>query len=368
MKIGILTQPLHNNYGGLLQNFALQEVLRSMGHTVVTLDVNYQPYKISFLKRSIKFGGRLIKKIKGDRRILFIDVVKQVNFFNSPQKEQKRFIDKYIVKETFYHPLEKDFWHTHELDALVVGSDQVWRSRFSPYILNYFFDFAEGKDIKKISYAASFGVDSWDGGDDMIEPVKNLLQQFTAISVRESSGVDICSSVFGLDATLVLDPTLLLKAEDYKKIMPKRKNPQGKTCAIYVLDMNSEKQNLINKVCCEKELSIKYIGCPNRKGFPSLESWLSEILYCEYVITDSFHGTVFSILFQKQFTTIMNESRGAARFETLLNMLNLKERLVSAKDELIIDKPIDYVKVENILNERRKHSYEFISKNLCVAK
>lgn len=368
MKIGILTQPLHNNYGGLLQNFALQEVLRSMGHTVVTLDINYQPYKISFLKRCIKFGGRLLKKIKGDKSILFIDVVKQVNFFNTPQKEQKRFIDKYIVRESFCLPLEKTFWSNHELDALIVGSDQVWRSRFSPFILNYFLDFAEGKDIKKISYAASFGVDNWEGGDDLIEPVKNLLQQFTAISVREQSGVEICRSIFGQDATLVLDPTLLLKAENYKKIIPERQSTTDKTCAVYVLDMTTEKQNLINKVCREKGLSIKYIGRPNREGFPSLECWLSDILYSEYVITDSFHGTVFSILFQKQFTTIMNESRGAARFDTLLNMLNLKERLVSAKDELIIDKPIDYVKVENILNERRKHSYEFISKNICVAK
>ena len=368
MKIGILTQPLHNNYGGLLQNYALQEVLRRMGHTVITLNINYQQYKLPFFKRVIKYIGRFVKKIIGVRGILFIDIVQQVNFYNTPQIAQKRFINKNIQIESFESPLDKNFWDSHDFDALIVGSDQVWRSRFSPCILNYFLDFAEEKHVKKISYAASFGIDYWDGGYELIEPIKNLLRQFTAISVREESGVDICSSIFGQDAALVLDPTLLLKAEDYKKIIPEIKKTQSKTCAVYVLDMTSEKQKLIDNVCCEKGLSIKYIGCPNRKGFPSLESWLSEILCSDYVITDSFHGTVFSILFQKQFTTIMNESRGAARFTTLLNMLDLQDRLASSKDELINEIQIDYAKVENLLDERRKHSYEFISTNLYVAK
>lgn len=364
MKIGILTQPLHNNYGGLLQNYALQEVLRRIGHTVITLDVNYKPYKLPFLKRSAKFLGRAVKKILGTNNILFLDLVKQVNFYNTPQCEQKRFIDSYIAKESFSQPLNSDFWISHDFDALVVGSDQVWRSRFSPFILNYFLDFAEGKNIKKISYAASFGIDCWDGGDEMIEPIKNLLQQFTAVSVREESGIGICNSVFGREATWVLDPTLLLNADDYKKILPKKERTKDKTCAVYVLDMTSEKLDLINNACRERGLSIKYIGRPSRNGFPSLESWLSDIFFSDYVITDSFHGTVFSILGHKQFTTIMNESRGAARFETLLNMLDLKDRLVSVKDELINDTAIDYIKVEEVLNERRKYSYDFILSNL----
>lgn len=369
MRIGILTQPLHNNYGGLLQNFALQESLRKMGHTPITLNVKYQPYKVTILTRVIKFLARLLKKVTGDKNIIFVDVVKQINFFNSPQKYQKEFIFKYLEIEDFSQPLEKTFWETHELDALIVGSDQVWRSRFSPHILNYFLNFADGKEnIKKISYAASFGIDYWDGSTEMIEPIKHLLQQFDAVSVREESGVDLCKSIFDKDATLVLDPTLLLTASDYKRIIPQQLNLKRRTCAVYILDATSDQLKRINDVCYEKGLSVNYIGRPNRKGFPSVESWLSGIFSSDYVITDSFHGTVFSIIAHKQFSTIINASRGAARFETLLDMFDLKERLVDIGGELINEMHIDYEVVNDKLNEQRKFSYEFILSNLYKAK
>ena len=364
MRIGILTQPLHNNYGGLLQNFALQEFLRRMGHSVITLDINYPPYKISLISRCFRYVWRLIKKIKGDNSILFLDIVKQVNFYNTPQKNQKEFINKYINKETFVRPLSDVFWDTHELDALIVGSDQVWRCRFSPYILNYFLNFAECKDnIKKISYAASFGVDYWDGGDVIVKSIKLLLQQFAAVSVREESGVTICKSTFDKDATLVLDPTLLLNASDYIRIIPEQQILKG-TCAVYILDATQDKIRQIENACKNKGLSVNYIGRPSRKGFPSVESWLSGIFSSDYVITDSFHGTVFSILAHKKFTTIANTSRGSARFETLLNLLNLKDRLVSLDGELINETPINYDNVDEKLNEQRKSSYEFITSNL----
>lgn len=377
MRIGILTQPLHNNYGGLLQNFALQEALRKMGHTPLTLDVKYQPYKLTFVTRCIKFVARFLKKIRGDKNIIFVDVVKQMNFFNFPQKDQKDFIDKYIEIESFTKPLEKTFWDSHDLDALIVGSDQVWRCRFSPYIFNYFLNFAEDKeDITKISYAASFGVEYWDGDHELIEPIKSLLRHFSAVSVREESGVAICKSTFNKDATLVLDPTLLLEVSDYKRIILQTSDapassPQQqsltRTCAVYILDATSEQLRRINDVCNAKGLSVNYIGRPDRKGFPSVMSWLSGIFSSDYVITDSFHGTVFSILAHKKFTTIVNAARGTARFETLLNMLDLKERLVSVDGELINEMPIDYDKVEEKLNEQRKSSYEFISSNLYKA-
>ena len=365
MRIGILTQPLHNNYGGLLQNYALQEVLRKMGHTVMTLDVQYQQYRPSPFLRCVKFIIRLLRKIKGDKNILFVDVVKQVNFYNCPQNHQAKFINKYIEVKSFSSPLDKTFWESDELDALVVGSDQVWRCRFSPYILNYFLDFAEGKsNLKRISYAASFGVDYWDGGNELVAPIKLLLQQFDAISVREESGIGICRETFSNDAKLVLDPTLLLTAEDYKQILPECQNSSVKTCAVYILDPTSDQIHRVNEICHEKGLTVRYIGRPNRKGFPSIESWLSEIFSAEYVITDSFHGTVFSILAHKRFTTIVNSSRGAARFETLLSMLDLKDRMVTDNGTLINDMQIDYEKVETILTEQRKLSYEFLSSNL----
>lgn len=363
MRIGILTQPLHNNYGGILQNYAMQTVLKRLGHEPVTLNVQYPEKHIAPTTRVVKFFWRLFKRLRGDRKILFCDLKKHFEFINRPGKEQKRFIDANINQITFTSHLTADFCKNNDYSAFVVGSDQVWRPRFSPYIPNFFLDFTEGTDVKRISYAASFGTDSWEGTPEETPRLAELARKFDAVSVREKSGVKVCKDTFGVDATWVLDPTMLLKQADYEKLLKGTKASEGRYAAIYVLDITPQIDRIIKTICKKKNLKPLYLGVPTKKGYPSIESWLSGIFNSEFVITDSFHGTVFSILSHKPFATVVNAGRGASRFESLLGSLGLINRLVS-DDCSVMDEHIDYDKVDAQLDQYRESSLNFLKQAL----
>lgn len=362
MKIGILTQPLHNNYGGILQNYALQTVLKQLGYEPVTINVQYPEKQIPFSTRAIKFIWRIFKKLRGDRRFLFCDLKRHYEFVNRPGIEQKRFIDAYINQISYNEPLTSEFCKRNIYDAFVVGSDQVWRPGFSPFISNYFLDFTKGFDVQRISYAASFGTDSWEGTPIETSRLAELARKFNSISVREKSGKEVCKKVFNVDATWVLDPTLLLKKEDYEQLFtsPAKKE---KYVAIYVLDMTHQIDSIIKTICKEKNLKPVYLGVPTKKGYPSIESWLSGIFCSEFVVTDSFHGTVFSILSHKPFATVVNVGRGATRFDSLLGSLGLLDRLVT-NDCSVINVPVDYDNVEELLKEYRVSSLNFLKQAL----
>ncbi len=363
MNIGILTQPLHNNYGGILQNYALQEVLRRMGHRSVTINIQYQTQKLELPTRIAKYVWRMFKWLRGDRTILFFDVKRQRNFLNTPGKEQKRFIDTHITVEHSRFQLTMDYCNNHQYDAFIVGSDQVWRPRFSPFIPNFFLDFTGTTKVKRISYAASFGTDSWEGTSQQASQFSLLIKRFDAVSVREKSGVKVCKSTFGVDATWVLDPTLLLKAEDYKQLYDSNKCSNNYV-AVYVLDNTPKIQNIINSICAGLNLEPKYLGMPTRNGYPSIESWLEGIFESQFVVTDSFHGTVFSILGHKPFVTVVNEGRGASRFESLLESLELKNRIVKDDCRKMLESTIDYQHIDSLLKKYRCDSLLFLKKAL----
>lgn len=362
MKIGILTQPLINNYGGILQNFALQTILKKMGHQPTTINIEYHEPVIPWHTRFLKLIWRAVKKIKGDKSIVFCDVLTTWRLMNIPGKEQKCFIESNISFESYsIHP-DSAFLNEKSYDALIVGSDQVWRPRFSPNITSYFLDFAEGYNVKRLSYAASFGTDSWEGTSEETPGLAYLARLFDAISVREKSGVDVCKKTFGVDATWVLDPTMLLKKKDYQtKLNIEEKVDHS--LAVYVLDITPKLSSLINRISKEKNLKVNIIGRPTRNGFPSIESWLSGIFNSDFVLTDSFHGTVFSILAHKQFATVVNVGRGASRFESLLGTLGLMDRVMS-DDKAFNDTIIDYDMVEEKLHEYRLVSMDFLNNAL----
>lgn len=201
-----------------------------------------------------------------------------------------------------------------------------------------------------------------------------LLKKFDAVSVRESNGVELCKKHFDIDAIQVLDPTMLISNEEYCNIFREANTPKSKgTLLNYVLDENEEICNLI------KKLSIKMKLLPfalnnlfeNDDTKPlemriksSVETWLRGFYDAEFVITDSFHACVFSILFKKQFVVIGNRKRGMARFESLLNMFGLEDRLVSA-DVNVIDLPIiNYDLVYDKLNVLKKNSLSFLERAL----
>ena len=258
----------------------------------------------------------------------------------------------------------------------VVGSDQVWRIknvRGADY--NFFLDFTKNDAVRRISYAASFGVDYWDDNQDearSIAEVKPLLEKFDAISVREDSGVKVCKECFDVDAVHVLDPTLLLDKAEYIHAFGLR-DKQKKYLAVYMLDMTEDKKKIINKVSKELGLPVKYIDklssiwawlptSISDLAKPGVKHWMQSILEAEFILTDSFHGMAFSIIFEKQFLVVGNERRGLTRFTSLLGELGLKEHLIMTSNAFETLKIIDYVEVNRLKEKNKRNSVSFIKR------
>ena len=307
MKVGIVTLPLHTNYGGILQAWALQTVIERMGH---------EP-------------SHVFRDLLGPL-ILYKDMTpEEIAAF---QRHTARFIGRYIRCDGT--PL-KDI-SPDRYDALVVGSDQIWRNRYTEFfhigLRNAFLDFAKGWDVRRVAYAPSFGIDSWEAAESEIPACSELLRKFDAVSCREASGAAICRDVLGVDATLVPDPTLLLERADYAALVDAGETvaPSGDLMA-YVLDRDDGKNRLLDAVAARFGLQPFFMNDhPDGEGErvqPAVEQWLRNIRDAKLVVTDSFHATVFSILFGKPFVVTGNPTRGLSRIESLLKALGLEDHL-----------------------------------------
>jgi hypothetical protein len=278
-------------------------------------------------------------------------------------KHTSVFINKYIKslsKKCYTTDELKKEAELHQLDAIIVGSDQVWRPDYSPCQLNYFLDFlSNDSKIKRLSYAASFGTDNWMFSPELTKQCGELLRKFDAVSVRELSGIDLCKKYFDTDAVQVIDPTMLLNREDYSDLVETRKNRGNLFC--YVLDRTAEKQSAIASIANKSNL-VPFENMPELEitssnlyrdiekcVTPPVEDWISAFMDAEMVVTDSFHGCVFSIIFNKPFWVIGNKARGMARFDTILSQYGLQDRLINPSEVGNIDvkKPINWDGVNN---------------------
>lgn len=325
MRINILTQPLFCNYGGILQNFALQNVLKKLGHDPLTINVPpTSQIRKSSLKDYVRACVNFFNRLRGVYLSPFYNpktFYLKEHLLSFPQRE---FINNYINSVNESGPFSSDICERYPAEAWIVGSDQIWRPWCSFYLENCFFDFIIDPQIRKLSYAASFGSDKWEIDQKMTEKIKPLAKKFDAISVREKSGVELLRDNLGVESIDVLDPTLLLNADDYKRIINGIEMPRTPYIANYVLDMNGLKLKSIRKDSKYYNLKVFRVGKMNKDGFDSIESWIAGIANAERVITDSFHGTVFSIIFEKPVKILCNNIRGNTRLESLLSTLNLK--------------------------------------------
>lgn len=377
MRIGILTLPLHTNYGGILQAYALQTVLERMGHEVVVFDTpNRMP--LPPLKDIPKcFLKRIVKKLLGRNQKIFYEYYQNKKVIPVITQNTQRFINSYIHRKEIRNFKELD---GETYDAIVVGSDQVWRPLyFIPgwrwqEIENAFLSFASKWNIKRLSYAASFGTDNWEYTDQQTRRCKALLQVFDAISVRETNGVTLCKKYFDIDSVHVLDPTMLLNEVDYSIFFQKANTPKSNgTLLNYILDENEKKRALIMHVANQKCLRAFSVTNPhendetkplNERIKPSVEKWLRGFYDAEFVITDSFHACVFSILFKKQFVVVGNKERGLSRIESLLQCFGIENRIVEDSVQVMRLPLIDYDKVYVKLEKYRKKSLEFLNVTL----
>ena len=310
MKIGILTHPQGANYGGILQCYALCTYLRKMGH---------EPIVIQRVANRSFFLWEWIRSI-----------LKTLHFprYYSPNKSDRTanirpFIQKYLVRTG---PIDskrkmKSLCGKSGFGAVIVGSDQVWRKSYAMnFGYNYFLDFVPD-NVLKISYAASFGLSDWQYTEEETQSIRKLLARFKGISVRENEGITLLKDNIGIDATQLIDPTMLLTQEDYSRITSPRLISE-KYLFVYWL---GDKQIVLPEIgkWMTDGYTIVELYLREDKEQISVEDWLSYIMYADYVITDSFHGSVFSIIFNRQFKVAENKSGGNGRIVSLCNMLDI---------------------------------------------
>lgn len=350
MKIAVLTFPLANNYGGNLQAFAMLKMLENLEHEPILVNLKF--------KQNIKF---IIKYLIKKYFLFFISRYKNPAFFTQ-SKIFAEFSNKFITPKTaeiFNMNELKKLFETENFDACVVGSDQVFSTMsFCDFRNIYSLGFCD--DIIKISYAASFGGDKFSGKDVEINRVN--LQKFMAISVREKSGIKVCKETFGVKATYVLDPTLMIDKSEYERTFANLPSKSSGKIFAYILDKNQKNSEILRNFAKEQNLEIYEINDGNNaKEIISPSEWLKAINDAKIVVTDSFHGCVFSIIFGKEFYCFTNLRRGKDRFFSLFETFDLQNRIISEK---IVKSEINYEKVYEKLAKMQEISKEFLMQNL----
>lgn len=340
MKVGIITITDNNNYGNRLQNYALEKVLFDMNVDVKTIWDKKYAKKTQKAKKIIK-GVFFPNKYPGLKRMK--------NF----EEFSKNFTNIY------YHGYDKEL--NDMFDAFIVGSDQVFtRSHFNKVKF-----LSEVETSKGIAFSPSFGKSYLE--DDEKKFFKKLLPKFKKISVREEAGKDIINNLYSdLDVRILIDPTMLLKSEDWTKIMRKpEKIKSGKFILNYFLgNLSYERNSEIERIAKENDCDI--INILDKKS-PFYDCGPREFLWLEknafLICTDSFHSSVFSIIFKRPFIIFNREQNNMinmnSRLETLIKKFDLRDRLF---DKTIDSKNlnIDYSGVDEKLEFERKQAIDFL--------
>lgn len=392
MRIGILTLPLLHNYGGILQAYVLRTVLTRMGHEVC--HVTLPPYiyeRFPWYKALPAYAKRALQ-----RYVLHNYPHREIRYERARRLEAplvyrltQGFVDRYVpvrVVERLTPDVAAGF------DAFVVGSDQVWCPRyFHAPIEAAYLSFTAGLPLRRVAYAASFGTAAWEYTAEQTARCREALARFDGVSVREAEAVAAVREHFGIAARQVLDPTMLLSRADYEALTAdgtadaaaaggradceargKAAAPAGRLFD-YVLDERPEMRAMVNAIARRRGLRLMpggwtadtdYTLPPEARVKPSVEAWLRAFGAADFVVTDSFHACVFSILYEKPFAVVGNKERGLARFHSLLSLFGLEDRLVSDPADLDRLGPIDFAPVRERLAALREASTDFLRTHL----
>ncbi|MBR5810369.1 MAG: polysaccharide pyruvyl transferase family protein [Bacteroidales bacterium] len=372
MNIAIITLPLHTNYGGLLQAYALKYKLEQQGYRADVIDLKDKMPAPKGLKAPFIYIRRMASAIfKGT------EVFREKRYARElpvVAANTSRFVDEYISPRLIdgYKDIKEG-----EYDAFVVGSDQVWRPLYFRNIEDAFLRFAEGWDVRRIAYAASFGTDRLEYEYTQLEACGKLLEQFDAVSVREDSAVQMCEEWLDYEGAVhVADPVMLLDASELAELVKRAGESEGHPAAgrilTYILDPSKEKSAAVDFISRVSSAQVYDASVNpytrelplNERVVPSVEKWIAGFAEADFVVTDSFHGCVLSILLHKKFLAVGNSRRGMARLSSLLNMFGLEGRLVHGIDpeddgEYFLS-DIDWEAVEEKLKAFREHSEKFL--------
>ncbi len=360
----ILTLPLWGNYGGLLQAYALWRALSLVAPPALVAEYPY-----------VALGRRLRGMLREAHEFLPLLLGCARPGAIVPRLLRRAVARRWTRRMGLCRVAAAE---AAPAAAWVVGSDQVWRADYARDVATlpfFFLDFLpEELRRRSVAYAASFGRDEWMGTAEETARCRELLRQFKAVSVREESGVRICREIFGVEAVQMPDPTLLLERREYEGLMGELPSHWGREpyVAAYVLDETPEALRALQLVSGQLGLAVRHLmprataGCL-RECLPlAVPQWLRALGEAECVVTDSFHGCVFSMLFHKPFVCLGNERRGAARFESLLRTFGLEGRLVAEPEQVAacMQESVDWVAVEAQLAGDRERGLAFLCEHL----
>lgn len=374
-SIGIITfWGSEENYGQLLQMYALQTYLNSNGYYSYLIKYNKYPDDLGLTHANqVNKRYRLLKALNPILLLKYFNNKYQVQSKNIKRKKERKnhprgfeeFINKHINSTLkIYNSISQLKNDPPQADVLITGSDVVW-IRFNPA---FYLDFGAEK-TKRISFAASFGRTKIT--EEESQKIKPLLQKFDLITTREPQGVKICSDLGRSDAKLVLDPTFLLSINHYKSIA-EVKECNNQYCFLYMLGhkTNYPKKEIFKK-CKEQNLKIFY-ACSDRfdnekKIYPTINEWLGFYQNAELVITNSYHGCIFSIIFNKNFIflpLIREHSSLNVRVETLLERLGLNDRIFKDNLNEIIKNKINYDQINKVIDAQKYYMITLLKKEL----
>lgn len=363
-KIAISTIFNVCNYGTVLQAYATQQILNQLGYKSEI--IKYIPKRVSSKNVLLKSGDSSAKNFL--RNIASIVVRMPGNVLI--RKVFNDFIKEHLVfTESKYETVEQVRKNIPEADIFLTGSDQVWNSKYNEGIdYVYYLDFLpSGK--KRVSYAASIGGDDFEENEK--SDIKRLLERYDYLSVREKSAQKAIQNLEINNVQHVLDPTLLLSAKSWNKLLTKRKT-NDKYLLLYILGRDKSIINIGEAIAKERGLKIVKVGLDfilsskvdNNDMFCTPNEFLSYFYYADYVITNSFHGLSFILTFNKQFSIVLPK-RFATRLESPLYQFGLSDRIIANKSDLDRQKEfIHYANVNKELEKTKEESMYFLQNAL----
>lgn len=358
MKFGIMTFHRAVNYGAVLQTYALQTTLTELG-----IDSEVIDYRSDKIEGLYKIFSPLLSNIKN---LSIYTKAKKKIAFNSFLKNHIVLSKKYKSKEEL-EKIEKEYV------AVITGSDQVWCEKCAKEDSAFFLDYIK-KSKKKYSYAASIGKSSVN--EEMEKKYAALLEDYSFVSIREGSSKDLMHRCNKEDVFVHIDPTLLLNEQKWNEIASKNKE-SSEYILLYTVLGQYKLYDFANRLSQETGLPIIYLNeemLHRVKGYHykvgvSPEEFVGYFANAKYVVTNSFHGTAFSIIYHKKFfVEIEAVGRKNIRSEELMEKLELSERNINCIDIEEYDKEIDWMTVDGILEKERKESRDYLRhiSDLCL--
>ena len=366
-KIGIITLHRVVNYGSVLQTYALQEKIKDLGYISEVID--YYPERLTMLgmlkrikNKSDRFRHNLLLRTAA-RIVIIPSYIIRFNMFFS-------FLKKYInMTSKTYKSIEEINEEKFSYDIYCTGSDQVWNCGWNEkFDYPYYLSFAPD-DKKKIAYAASFGKNKLD--KEEIGETKRMLLRYDCISLRETSGVDIVEKLGIKESVNVVDPTLLLNGEEWRKISS-NKYSDSDYILVYNLNRNKKIDMYAENLSKKTGLKVRFLSYQLHEFYkkgkimcnPKVEDFLALIDNAKYVITDSFHATAFSINFNTPFVIVYPE-KYSTRLQSILKITGLENRVAQDENDLdVVKRKIDFERVNKMINIEREKSLSWLKESL----